>query len=141
MPPLPARIALIRFQNASSRALARTPATTSEWPLRILVAECITISAPRSSGRVCTGEAAVESTASRAPAAWAISVATVMSVTVQSGLPGVSIQTSLVCPGWTAPRRAWESSVSTKVRLSPRRGASSRSQRFSAQYITVPATT
>ena len=88
-----------------------------------------------------TGEAAVESTARRAPAAWAIPAAAAMSVIVQSGLPGVSIQTSLVRPGSMAARRASRSSVSTKVSARPRRGASSRSQRFSAQYMTVPATT
>src|SRR5437763_996417 len=36
---------------------------TSEWPLRYLVAECITMCAPSSMGRVRTGVAEVESTA------------------------------------------------------------------------------
>ena len=57
------------LQNASCRAVTSAPATTSEWPFRIFVAACMTMSAPSASGRVCTGEAAVESTASRAPAA------------------------------------------------------------------------
>ena len=77
-----------------------------------------TMSAPSVSGRVWNGEATVESTASRAPAAWAISAAAAMSVTVQSGLPGVSIQTSLVRPGRIAARSASRSSMATKSRSS-----------------------
>jgi len=37
-------------QNASSRAAMRAPASTSLWPLRYLVAECMTMSAPCSNG-------------------------------------------------------------------------------------------
>ena len=113
---------------------------TSEWPLSTLVAACITTSAPSDSGRVTTGELAVESTASRAPAACAISAAPAMSVTVQSGFDGVSSQTSLVRPGRTAALRASRSSVATKSTLRPQRVASSVSQRRRAQYITVGAT-
>ena len=38
-------------------AVASAPPIRSEWPLRYFVAECITMSAPRSSGRVNTGVA------------------------------------------------------------------------------------
>ena len=55
----------MRCHSASSSRVASAPATTSEWPLRYLVAECITMSAPSSIGRVSTGVATVESTASR----------------------------------------------------------------------------
>ena len=62
-----------RIENAADRVLqetellrqrrviptAATPATTSEWPLRYLVAECTTTSKPRSSGRCRYGEAKV----------------------------------------------------------------------------------
>ena len=43
------------------------------------------------SGRVKTGVATVESTASMASVAWAICAMPAMSLMVQSGLPGVSI--------------------------------------------------
>jgi hypothetical protein len=83
----------------------------------------------------------VESTASFAPAAWAISAAAAMSVIVQSGLEGVSIQMSFVAPGFTAAFRAAMSSVSTKSTASPQRVPSVASQFRSAQYITLEATT
>ena len=74
MAPCALRIAAMRAPEGVRRARpARAPAMTSEWPFRYLVAECMTMSAPSASGRVRTGVAAVESTASRAPAAWAIS--------------------------------------------------------------------
>ena len=56
-------------QSASSRPKQSAPATTSEWPLRYLVAECITTSAPSAIGRVKIGVAQVELTARAAPAA------------------------------------------------------------------------
>ena len=108
------RTARTRSHSASSRAKPSAPATTSEWPFRYLVAECITTSAPSASGRVKTGVAQVESTASRAPAAWAIRAAPAMSLTPQSGLLGVSSQISFVAPGLTARSSAARSSVSTK---------------------------
>src|SRR5881227_1787129 len=52
-----------RAQNASPARVTSAPASTSEWPFSTFVAECITTSAPSASGRVCTGEAAVESIA------------------------------------------------------------------------------
>ena len=47
------------------RGAASTPATTSEWPFRYFVAECITMSAPSESGLVNSGVAAVESMPSK----------------------------------------------------------------------------
>src|SRR5271165_3855235 len=85
-----------REASASSRAKQSAPATTSEWPLRYLLAECIATSAPSASGRVKTGVAQVESTATNAPAAWAIRAAPSMSLTPQSGLLGVSSQMRFV---------------------------------------------
>ena len=52
---LPFADGAIRVQNSSSFAPASTPATTSEWPLSTLVAACMTMSAPRVSGRVWIG--------------------------------------------------------------------------------------
>ena len=64
-----------------------------------------------------------------------------MSVMVQSGFAGVSIQTSLVSPSRTAASSAARSSVSTKSTRKPQRLASVASQLRSAQYITRGATT
>ena len=98
-PPICARIALIRSHSGDSSRVLSVPAITSECPFRYLVAECITMSAPSSKGRVSTGVATVESTATRAPAACAISQVAAMSVIVHSGFAGVSIQISLILPG------------------------------------------
>ena len=56
-----------QFASLKPTPVASTPASTSEWPLIALVAECMTMSAPSSSGFCSTGVAAVESTASRPP--------------------------------------------------------------------------
>ena len=64
-----------------------------------------------------------------------------MSVMVQSGFAGVSIQTSLVAPGRTAASSAARSSVSTKSTFKPQRVASLASQLRRPQYITRGATT
>ncbi len=101
----------------------------------------MTRSAPSTSGRVNTGVAAVESTASFAPARCAIAAMPAMSLTVHSGLAGVSIQTSFVLPRLTAARTALRSLVSTRSTVMPRRGASVTSQLRNAQYITSLATT
>ncbi|MEJ1968188.1 MAG: hypothetical protein WDN03_06035 [Rhizomicrobium sp.] len=92
---LPVRIECARDQRAGDDV---------GMALRYFVAECITRSAPRSSGRVNTGVATVESTAKRAPAACAIWAAAAISVTASVGLPGVSIHTSAVRPGCIAAR-------------------------------------
>ena len=101
----------------------------------------LTMSAPSARGRVWTGDAQVESTASFAPARWATSAAPAMSVIVHSGFEGVSTQTNLVRPGRTAAASAPRSSVSTRSTSSPKRRPSVVSQRRKAQYITVGATT
>ena len=75
------------------------PASTSEWPLRYLVAACITRSAPSAIGCVRIGVAQVESTASRAPTLCAISASAFKSNTCHIGLDGVSAQMILVLPG------------------------------------------
>ena len=64
-----------------------------------------------------------------------------MSLTPHSGLLGVSSQTSLVAPGFTARASAGKSSVSTKSTLMPKAGASLASHARSAQYITPGAIT
>ncbi len=82
----------MRCQSSSSRAVASAPAITSECPFKYLVAECMTMCAPSSSGRVSSGVATVESTATIAPTSRAMSLAAAMSVISQVGLAGVSIQ-------------------------------------------------
>ena len=86
-------------QNSSRRAVASAPAMTSEWPLRYFVAECMTISAPSASGRVSSGVATVESTASSAPARMRDRRGGGDVGDRHSGLAGVSIHTSRVAPG------------------------------------------
>ena len=76
-----------------------------------------------------------------APAAWAARAAPSMSLTPQSGLLGVSSQTSFVAPGFSAAASACKSSASTKSTLSPKAGASLASQARSAQYMPLGATT
>ena len=117
--PICARTWPMRSHNALRAAVASAPATTSEWPLRYLVAECMTMSAPSASGRVKIGVETVESTHSSAPAACAMSETAAMSVMVHSGLLGVSIQNRPVSPGRTAARTASRSDVSTKVTVWP----------------------
>ena len=65
-----------------------------EWPLRYLVAECMTMSAPCSSGRCRIGDAKVLSTTS--DRACARSASRWMSTIFSIGLVGVSIQTNRV---------------------------------------------
>ena len=117
------------------------PAVRSECPLRYLVAECITRSAPCSSGRVSTGVAAVESTATSAPTACASSAVAAMSVTVHSGLAGVSIQTSFVVPGRRAACTAVGSVMSMSSTSSPHDVAKFSSQLRRLQYMTFGAST
>ena len=64
-----------------------------------------------------------------------------MSVMVQSGLAGVSIQMSRVFPGCTPARIAAGSAASTKLASIPREGASSASHLRRPQYMTFGATT
>ena len=135
------RLNRMRAQKSSMLRVASAPASTSEWPFRYFVAECMTMSAPCSSGRVSTGVAQVESTASLAPASCAASAAAAISVTPHIGLDGVSIQTSLVLPGRMAARSALASSASANVVSMPQRLASLASQLRSDQYMTVGATT
>ena len=88
-----------------------------------------------------TGVGTVASTASTAPASWAMRAASSMSVMVHSGLAGVSVHTILVRPGRTAARMAAGSPASTKVASMPSPGASSSSHLRRPQYMTAGATT
>ena len=141
MVPSCARMVRSFCQYSSSRAPTRAPAMMSEWPLRYLVAECMTMSAPNSIGRVSTGVPTVESTPSSAPARWAMSAAAAMSVTHQVGLAGVSIHTSLVRRA--AWRRRWRRSGRRRRNRpsGPIAVAKPASQLRSDQYITLGATT
>ena len=64
-----------------------------------------------------------------------------MSVIDQSGLEGVSTQTSFVAPGRIAARTASRSEVSTRSTRRPQCVASVTSQLRSDQYMTLGATT
>ena len=92
-------------------------------------------------GRVSTGVATVESTPSSAPALWAMAAIAAMSDTLQVGLAGVSIQTSLVTPGFTAAATWSVWSVSTNSTLRPHCVAKVISQLRRAQYMTFEVTT
>jgi hypothetical protein len=74
----------------------------------MLVTECMTMFAPRSSGRVSIGVATVESTARTAPTSREMPAAAAMSVTSQVGLAGVSIQ---ITRGFEARAFAARSSI------------------------------
>jgi hypothetical protein len=56
-----------------------------------LVAEWMTMSAPKSSGRQRYGDASVESTTSGTPASWAIDASASRSATVPAGLATISV--------------------------------------------------
>ena len=141
MAPLPARMAAIRSQSSSWRAATSAPATTSLWPFKYFVAECMTMSAPSSIGCVKTGVATVLSMARRAPAPWAISAAAAMSVIAHVGFAGLSIQISFVRPGCTTAASASVALASTKSTTTPRSAAELFSQFRSPQYMTCGATT
>ena len=141
MPPSCARIDLMRCHSSVSSRVVSAPATTSEWPLRYFVAECMTRSAPSVSGRVSTGVATVESTATAAPAACAMSQVAAMSVIVHSGLAGVSIHTSLVMPARAARRTTSGSAMSMTSTRNPHCVAKPRSQLRSDQYMTFGTST
>src|SRR3989344_2681569 len=94
------------------------PASTRPWPSRYLVPEWMMRSAPRSTGFCSAGVQKQLSTASRAPAACAISASAAMSQTSVSGLLGVSAKKSLVL-GLTAERQAPTSVCDTKVVSTP----------------------
>ena len=131
----------MRSHSGESSRVVRVPAITSECPFRYLVAACITMSAPSSSGRDRTGVATVESTATKASAACAISQVVAISVIDHSGFAGVSIQTSRVRPGCIDRRTASESVMSMNSTRSPHWVANVISQLRSDQYMTFGAST
>ena len=107
------------------------PPTMSEWPLRYLVAECMTMCAPRSSGRCSIGDENVLSTASRMPRLRANSARRAISTIFSSGLVGVSHQINFVF-GVTAASSAAMSLRSTKLKSSP---AERRRTRSNNRYV------
>ncbi len=123
-----------RSQKGSILAVTTAPARTSLWPLRYLVAEWTTRSAPHSIGRVNTGVATVLSTATRTSAARAISAAAARSVISHMGLAGVSSHSNRVQPGRIAAARAARSVVSTNSTSSPQETANSASHLRIPQY-------
>ena len=105
---------------SSSLAAMIAPPVTSEWPLRYLVVEWMTRSAPRAMGCCRYGEAKVLSTIRSAPARCARSATAAMSVTLSSGLDGVSVHTSAVS-GRIAAATASRSPMFTAVQARPHR--------------------
>ena len=77
---------------SSASPTTATPPTMSECPFRNLVAECMTMSAPSSSGRWIQGVAKVLSTTTRIPRPRAAATTAAMSTSFSSGFVGVSIQ-------------------------------------------------
>ena len=73
-----------------------TPPIEVPWPPMYFVAECTTMSAPRSNGLHRKGVGAVLSTISGRPCSCAASAQARMSTTLIFGLPMVSAKTSLV---------------------------------------------
>ena len=116
----PGRASARPARRSGSAGPAATPASTSEWPFRYLVAEWKTRSAPCSSGRQLIGVAIVLSTTSLAPAAWAISATAGMSATARCGFETVST-TTRAAPS-TAVRSASRSPMSTSRPSGPGRG-------------------
>ena len=117
----PSSSALVRTSDMSDSGPAATPASTSECPFRYLVAECMTMSAPHSSGRQFTGVATVLSTRTRAPAACATSQIAGRSATARFGFESVSTTTS-AAPETT--RRSPSMSPTSKCAPSGRRPTS-----------------
>src|SRR5260370_557356 len=101
-------MALAFTRSGPASRNTRAPASTSLWPERYLVSECITTSAPSFSGCCSSGVAQVLSKARNAPAFLAIAARARMSVTWSIGLDGVSAQISLVA-GVTAPASSFTS--------------------------------
>ena len=79
---------------SSADAATTAPPMTSLWPLRYLVVEWTTMSAPSASGCCSTGDRKVLSTATFAPALRASATVAATSVIRSNGLLGDSIQTS-----------------------------------------------
>ena len=131
----------IRSQNGSRRADSTAPASTSPCPLRYLLAECTTRSAPCSNGRVSTGVATVLSTATRTPAACASSQTAARSVTSHIGFAGVSVHSSRVRPGRIAAVTASRSVVSVNSTSRPQVSANSASHLRTPQYRTRETST
>ena len=98
----------------SPAAAMTAPPVMSECPLRYLVVEWITRSAPSAMGCCRYGEAKVLSTTSSAPARCARSATAAISVTFSSGFDGVSVHTSAVS-GRIAAATASRSPMSTAV--------------------------
>jgi hypothetical protein len=100
------------FQALSPGDHVIAPLSTSLWPPKYFVVECMTRSAPRARGRWMSG-AQVLSQATNAPCRCAISAIAARSVSLRVGLEGVSAQMSLVA-GRSAIFTAAGSVISTK---------------------------
>jgi len=115
------------------------PPMATPWPPIHLVSECITRSAPWSSGRQRQGVAKVLSINSGTPAAWAISASAGMSMTSRPGLPMVSPSTRRVC-GRSAARNPSRSRGFTNVVVMPNRGSVALSRLIVPPYSDEEAT-
>ena len=130
-----------RISSASAPSFTTTmPPMMSEWPLRYLVVEWTTTSAPSSSGRWLKGEAKVLSTISSAPAPCAISAITRRSQSRIIGLVGVSTWRIRVV-GRSARRTASGSLASTKVKSMPSLASTRVNTRVVPPYVFSSLTT
>ena len=121
------RKVIFSWSSASSPTTTMPP-TMSLWPLRYLVAECMTRCAPSSSGRCSMGELKVLSTASQRPRARANSARRAISTIFSIGLVGVSHQIKRVV-GLMAASSAAMSFRSTKLKSKPADRRRTRSKR------------
>ena len=103
---------------SSAPAATAMPPTMSEWPLRYLVAEWTTISAPCSIGRCSIGEQKVLSTTSSKSCFLANAESFFRSTSFSIGLVGVSAQIMRVF-GFNAAFNAFASFKSMKLKSSP----------------------
>ena len=79
-----------------SLLVIKAPSITSLWPAKNLVAECITISAPISSGLCKYGDAKVLSTANKILCSFVNDAIFLISIILIIGFVGVSTQINLV---------------------------------------------
>ena len=105
---------------ASSSLQHSAPAMTRPWPSRNFVPEWMTMSAPSAMGRCNTGVRKLLSTASSAPALWAMLASAAMSHRSVRGLVGVSANSRRVLGRMAACQslvRVW----ATKLACTPNR--------------------
>ena len=106
-------------EKSNDPASTRTPPIELPWPPMYLVAECTTMSAPCSKGRISHGVATVLSMINGTPTSWATSDTPPMSRKSFLGLPIDSPKNALVLGRAAALHASRSSASSTKVNSMP----------------------